>query len=62
MKPAGFLNLRAIGGQIAALVIVSIVVLHVIIAAIWAPIPRRLSTRSSLIVSCSGRQPPPPAG
>ena len=35
MKPIGFLNLRGIGGQIAALVIVSIVVLHLIITAIF---------------------------
>jgi len=35
MKPFGFLNLRGIGGQIAALVIVSIVALHLIITAIF---------------------------
>lgn len=35
MTPFGFLNLRAIGGQIAALVIVSILVLHLIITAIF---------------------------
>jgi signal transduction histidine kinase len=33
--PFGFLNLRGIGGQIAALVIVSIVALHLIITAIF---------------------------
>ncbi|WP_024511096.1 ATP-binding protein [Bradyrhizobium sp. ARR65] len=35
MTPFGFLNLRAIGGQLAALVIVSILVLHLIITAIF---------------------------
>ena len=35
MKPLGFLNLRGIGGQIAALVIVSIAALHLIITAIF---------------------------
>ena len=35
MMPFGFLKLRAIGGQIAALVIVSILVLHLIITAIF---------------------------
>jgi signal transduction histidine kinase len=35
MKPFGFLNLRGIGGQIAALVIVSIAALHLIITAIF---------------------------
>jgi len=33
MKWPGFLNLRGIGGQIAALVVVSIVALHTIITA-----------------------------
>jgi signal transduction histidine kinase len=35
MQLAGFLNLKAIGGQIAALVIASIVVLHLIFTAIF---------------------------
>jgi signal transduction histidine kinase len=35
MRPFGFLNLKAIGGQIAALVIVSILVLHAIFTAIF---------------------------
>ena len=33
MKLPGFLNLRGIGGQIAALVVVSIVALHIIVTA-----------------------------
>ena len=33
MKLLGFLNLRGIGGQIAALVVTSIVAIHLIIAA-----------------------------
>jgi signal transduction histidine kinase len=35
MRQFGFLNLKAIGGQIAALVIVSILVLHIIFTAIF---------------------------
>lgn len=48
MKLAGFLNLRGIGGQIAALVIASIVALHLIITTIF------LMHRPDL--------PPPPVG
>jgi signal transduction histidine kinase len=39
MRQFGFLNLRAIGGQIAALVIVSIFVLHLIISTIFLAYP-----------------------
>jgi signal transduction histidine kinase len=35
MKPLAFLNLRTIGGQIAALVIASIIAIHVILAGIF---------------------------
>ena len=35
MKPLGFLNLRGISGQIAALVVASIIAIHLILTAIF---------------------------
>jgi signal transduction histidine kinase len=53
MKPLGFLNLRGISGQIAALVVASILAIHLIIAATF------LIHRPDQIDSSSGRGPSP---